>query len=321
MDIFGANNTGQMLDQATAGAEQVRLRQLAEAAPDRENLEGLEESAREFEAVFMNTLMKAMRKTVPENELFNSGGATKFYRQMHDAEMAKALAGSGSGMGIADMIIQQFARNVEAKEQAEAALKTGATPVAAPETPAPTGQQVFGPPAPTALARYRSMSPVGKEVAERARMRHLAEVQGSAVADTLKRFESEINGAASASGLDPALILSVVMEESAGDPEARSPKGATGLMQLMPGTAAEVGVTDATSPAQNLNGGSEYLARMLRKYDGQLDLALAAYNAGPGNVDRAGGKIPDFKETQRYVRRVMARYDGLGGGTKLANDP
>jgi soluble lytic murein transglycosylase-like protein len=156
-------------------------------------------------------------------------------------------------------------------------------------------------------------------MAQMARMRGLAESQEPAVADTLRRFEFEIGSAAARSGLDPALILAVTMEESGGDPAARSPKGATGLMQLMPGTAAEVGVSDATSPAQNLRGGADYLAQMLRRYEDRLDLALAAYNAGPGNVDKAGGNVPNFPETERYVQRVLTRYRGLGGGMNLAN--
>ena len=214
-------------------------------------------------------------------------------------------------MEIADLIIGQFGKHVDAMESA--AENT------IDDVPQSKNTPVFGPPAPHAASRYQSLATVGSQTAAKARMRSLAAAQGSAVADTLHRFESDIHGAAAGSGLDPALILSVVMEESGGDPQARSEKGAMGLMQLMPATAADVGVKDATSPSQNLHGGSDYLAQMLRRYDGRLDLALAAYNAGPGNVDKAGGKIPPFVETQRYVSRVMARYEGLGGGTKLAD--
>ena len=144
------------------------------------------------------------------------------------------------------------------------------------------------------------------------------------MADTLARFSPEIERAAADSGLEPSLILAVVMEESGGDPAARSAKGALGLMQLMPDTATEVGVADRSSPAQNLSGGADYLARMLRRYEGRLDLALAAYNAGPGNVDRAGRAVPGFPETERYVARVLERFRGLGGqvdtGTEIAMD-
>lgn len=304
--------SGLLIDQANSGREEARLRQLGQRAEGTENREALAKSAREFEAVFMNSLLKAMRKTVPENKLFNSGGATKFYRQMHDAEIAKTLTTGHAGMGIADMIVNQFASHVDAEAAARAG-KDIPDPIAAP-TP-------LGPPAPQALSRYQSMSRIGSEVATRARMRGLAAAQGSGVADTLARFEDEIHGAAADSGLDPALILAVVMEESGGDPQARSHKGATGLMQLMPTTAAEVGVQDPTSPTQNLRGGAGYLARMLRRYDGRLDLALAAYNAGPGNVDKAGGQVPPFRETRQYVDRVLTRYQGLRGGTELANQP
>ncbi len=263
---------------------------------------GLEKAAQEFEGVFLNTLLKAMRQTVPANELFNGGGATKFYRQMHDAEIAKTLAMGHSGMGIADMIVRQLSRDPSADS-------------ASPES----GGPVQGPPSPKVLSRYRNMISVGPEAAARKRLAHLAEQQEPAVADTLKRFEREIESAARGSGLDPALILSVMMEESGGDPRARSNKGALGLMQLMPDTARDLGVEDRTDAAQNLHGGARYLADMLGKFAGKLDVALAAYNAGPGTVDRLGGKVPPFPETRRYVNRVLERYEQLGGGTHLAS--
>jgi len=108
-------------------------------------------------------------------------------------------------------------------------------------------------------------------------------------------------------GLDPELILAVVGAESGFASRAVSPKGAQGLMQLMPRTAAELGVTDAFDPAANLDGGSRYLESLLVKYRGNLRLALAAYNAGPGAVARHGG-VPPYRETQEYVRRVLRWY-------------
>jgi soluble lytic murein transglycosylase-like protein len=91
-------------------------------------------------------------------------------------------------------------------------------------------------------------------------------------------------------------------------------------MQLMPGTAQELGVQDPWSPGQNLAGGATYLKKMLDRFEGDLELALAAYNAGPGNVDKAGPGIPPFPETQRYVQAVKERYLGLTGGTELADE-
>ena len=108
-------------------------------------------------------------------------------------------------------------------------------------------------------------------------------------------------------GLDPELVLAVVGVESAFKPDAVSGKGAQGLMQLMPGTARELGVTDAMDPAQNLDGGTRYLRMLIAKYGGDLGRALAAYNAGPGAVSRYRG-VPPYRETHHYIDRVLRRY-------------
>jgi len=308
------------LDRALGQAQQSKLRELGRGGESIETPAGLEKTAREFEAVFMNTLMRAMRKTIPDNKLFNSSGPTKYYEQMRDTEMARAMATGRSGMGIADLIIHQFSARVQDASQAKDAASEMALPsVDQSGKSHPVRRETFGPPAP--VRRYAGMSPVGRQVARMARLRGLATAQGGGVADTLRRFDGELQSAGHTSGLDPALLLAVTMEESGGDPDARSAKGAVGLMQLMPATAVELGVSDRNNPGQNLQGGASYRAQMLRRYEGRLDVALAAYNAGPGNVDQAGGEIPSFNETRDYVRRVLVRYEELGGGTILANQP
>lgn len=114
-------------------------------------------------------------------------------------------------------------------------------------------------------------------------------------------------------GIDPDLFLRLVGAESSFNPDAVSPKGAAGLAQLMPGTAAELGV-DPTDPIQNLRGGARYLRQQLDEF-GDPVLALAAYNAGPGNVRKYGG-VPPFAETRNYVAKIMGDYSGSGAPTQ-----
>jgi soluble lytic murein transglycosylase-like protein len=116
-----------------------------------------------------------------------------------------------------------------------------------------------------------------------------------------------IQAAAEEAGLDGLLVAAVVSAESRFDPEAVSPRGAQGLMQLMPDTAASFGLADPQEPAANLRAGARYLRQLLEHYHGDLEMALAAYNAGPGAVARHGG-VPPYPETLRYVDQVLATY-------------
>lgn len=139
------------------------------------------------------------------------------------------------------------------------------------------------------------------------------------VADASKvsDYDSLITSHASQQALRPELVRAVIQVESGFNPRALSNKGAIGLMQLMPATARELGVRNPYDPAENIRGGTVYLRQLLNRYDGNEELALAAYNAGAGAVDRSGKQVPAYRETRDYVRKVKAA-SGRQPATSLA---
>jgi len=120
-------------------------------------------------------------------------------------------------------------------------------------------------------------------------------------------FAEEIQTAAQVFTVDEALIRAIIHAESAYQPEALSPRGAQGLMQLMPATQQALQIENVFDPASNIEGGTRYLSRLLQEFDQNIDLTVAAYNAGPGAVRQFGG-VPPYKETREYVRRVKILY-------------
>ena len=122
------------------------------------------------------------------------------------------------------------------------------------------------------------------------------------------RLDTLIRSAGGRYGVDPYLIFLVMEQESHFNPRAVSPKGARGLMQLMPGTAARFGVRRPHDPAQNISGGTRYLKQLLARFNGRVDLVLASYNAGEGAVAKFGNRVPPYKETRNYVKRISHKY-------------
>jgi soluble lytic murein transglycosylase-like protein len=127
-----------------------------------------------------------------------------------------------------------------------------------------------------------------------------------------RAWDGVIDWASRTHGVPPGLVKAVVHVESSFNPKAVSPRGAAGLMQLMPVTARTLGVDDPFNPWQNIDGGTRYLGKLVRRYAGNLELALAAYNAGEEVVARFGG-VPPYRETRYYVQRVLALYERYGG--------
>lgn len=125
---------------------------------------------------------------------------------------------------------------------------------------------------------------------------------------TRKRYKKHIEAAARSNRIDPALIHAVISAESAYNPIARSRSGAAGLMQLMPATAKRYGASNRFDPAQNIDAGVRYLRALMNMFDNDLELVLAAYNAGENAVIRAGNRVPPYAETMNYVPRVLKYY-------------
>lgn len=190
-----------------------------------------------------------------------------------------------------------------AELQALVARTTGAEPVAAPQNGGASFQQ--------ALASAGGLAtPFASAVAPPGATGYGSNVTaaGTPSLGEPSPFDGLIVAAAQRHGVDPAVLKGLIRAESNFDPTVTSSAGAGGLVQLMPGTAASLGVTDRFDPAQSIDGGARYLRQQLDAFGGDLTKALAAYNAGPGAVRRYGG-VPPYAETQAYVQKVQAYAD------------
>jgi soluble lytic murein transglycosylase-like protein len=158
-------------------------------------------------------------------------------------------------------------------------------------------------------AKTRPAQPVEAPKLEAKAPETLDYVKVMAPTRAARRYAGMIARVAREQKVEPALLHAVVMAESAYNPQARSPKGATGLMQLMPATGKRYGAKDLLNPLQNLRAGARYLRALLELFDNNLGLAIAAYNAGEGAVMRSGNAIPPYPETRKYVPRVLEYYE------------
>lgn len=255
----------------------------------RKNLETekkrLFKAAKDMESLFLYQLLKSMRKTIPKTSLgddspMNGGHGKDIYSQMFDQELASLMSGRGD-RSIAAALFRSMEKTLDANYGHVSTEKTDLESLMPPRKYIKIGR-------PADLY-----------------VRSSDRVKAAAAGTKSGKYDRVIDRVARRYRLAPELIKAVIAVESGGNSRAVSSAGAKGLMQLTDTTAAEMGVTDVFWPAQNINGGAKYLRRMIDHF-GDIKLALAAYNAGPGTVESYGG-VPPYPETTEYVTRVMNR--------------
>ena len=275
------NNLKPQVEPATA----IVQRKLSEAQNRMQNHRQLREAAEDFEALFVFYMLRSMRQTVMKSGLLGEGIGGEIWESLFDQELSGVVA-RNTPLGIAELLVQQLS-----KQQSPSSGD--------PQKPATSFPSIV--PYRVVLNRLQARrQPVSSSALER-----------------LAPFEPHIQQASRQYGVDANLIRAVILAESSGNPQAVSSKGAKGLMQLMDSTAQMLGVQNPLDPEENIKGGTRYLSQLLQQFNGKVDLALAAYNAGPTAVKKHQG-IPPYRETRQYVAKVQAYLNWLTA-TQLAN--
>jgi Rod binding domain-containing protein len=294
MSTFGLNSTP-FITQST-DLESLKSQRSGSISAEKQRLA---KAAEEFESFFMYYMLKTMRETIPdsplgEQQMLNNSASKDIFNQMFDMELSKKLAG-GNG-SIARMLYNQMERLIDQKTDGASVNEQKIRPLESGDINRFKLNHRRSLPIDKGGGSAKPIEPPVKfhEVSHPITTRPTDPIVSS--------YGSIIEKAAKEHKIEPALIYSVIKVESNGDPNAESSAGARGLMQLGEATASDMGVADSFDPTENIHGGAKYLKRMLDRY-GDLNLALAAYNAGPGNVDRHGG-VPPFRETQEYIVKV-----------------
>lgn len=235
-------------------------------------------AAKDFEAMLASMMLKSMTQTT--GGLFGSEGfGGEYFDSIFENEIASHMT-KGKGFGIAESIYKKV-----------------------------TGEDFD----PTLL--NKTTHPMGEklDIKIKAKGNDFPFLTPSKKSETrVNKYEDVINAASKKYGIDNKLIKSVILTESAGNLKAVSSAKAKGLMQLMDNTAKEMGVKNSFDPVENIMGGTKYLSQLIKKYNGDLKLSLAAYNAGPGNVEKYDG-IPPFDETKSYITKVLGYLNYLDG--------
>ncbi|MGA9121593.1 MAG: transglycosylase SLT domain-containing protein [Bacteroidota bacterium] len=307
-----------------------RITGIGDVSSDRTKAK-LQTAVRDFESLFVSYMLKSMRQSMSTEEMFGDSFGGDILDGMFDTELAKQMS-RNSSFGMAEMLYRKMTGEhlpapgalthgaKDALPVQPAGRKNSVVPQSGPDhagaspTPPHPAKSVAAPPSPT------PETPAGRKAGVASPTGELHPVSPRHVSNGLDRrlipYESAILEAAEKHSLDPNLIKAVIASESGGNAAAQSAKNAKGLMQLIDTTAADMGVKNVWDPKENILGGSKYLQQLLQRFSGNVDSALASYNAGPGAVEKHGG-VPPFKETQAYVKKVknyIQYFTNLEGG-------
>lgn len=256
-------------------------------------------AALDFQAMFLGQMYKAMRKSSLGEGLTEMSSGREVFTEMLDQEYARMDSRSPAHAGAAGMekALSGMSNSLAAQVYRAMLRQDGS------ESPADQ-EAASGWKKPSLYSALTATAAMARALGGR----KAQELKSPAMGD--ETLEPLVDLASRTHGVDKNLIKSVIGQESAGRPLAVSAAGAKGLMQLMDTTAAELGLKNAFNPRENVLAGTRYLKRMLEKFGGDEKLALAAYNAGPGAVDRFGG-VPPYAETKNYVEKVLAAKAAL----------
>jgi soluble lytic murein transglycosylase-like protein len=214
--------------------------------------------------------------------------------------MSAGALGASTGVSPGELAVQQRIQQLQALIESARQVSSGALPASAAAS-APAAQ---GAGTDFASALQAASGAGASGVAGAANAAYAPSLQSASPGAESSEYESLIAQAAARNGVDPAVLHGLIEQESGFDPNATSGAGASGLTQLMPGTASSLGVANPLDPAESIEGGARYLAQMMSQFAGNTGEALAAYNAGPGAVEQYRG-IPPYAETQSYVSKVL----------------